>query len=87
MRKHLALICLCLLLVSTLVTAFHHHDDGDDHPECSICLAIHHQSDSDYAFPAFEVQRQLVDTVYTQPALAVVTKLFFTPANNRAPPA
>jgi hypothetical protein len=87
MRKRLATFFICFLLLSTLVTAFHHHDDGADHPDCSICVANHQQSDSGHTSPSAEILRQLAETDYARPVLAVATQTFFTPANNRAPPA
>jgi hypothetical protein len=87
MHKRLSLFLVILLLLSTLVEAFHYHDDGDDHPECSICAATHQQSDTGFTPPVCEIQRHVTETVYVQPVLAVASKTIFTPANNRAPPA
>ncbi len=87
MSKRLSLLFITLLLLSSLVEAFHYHDDGADHPECSICVATHQQADSGYTSPTCAIQRQLAETTYPEPVLAAVTKTFFTPANNRAPPA
>ena len=86
MLKRLSLFFVCLLLLATLAEAFHHHDDGDDHPDCPICVATHQQSDSGFFFPAHEVCRNFTDTAYVRPVLAIVTQIFHTPANNRAPP-
>ena len=87
MHKRLSLIFITLLLLSTLVEAFHYHDDGADHPECSICAATHHQADTAYTAPVYEFLRHFVETPYPRPVLPVITKTFFTPCNNRAPPA
>jgi hypothetical protein len=86
MLKRLSFICVCLLFVSVVVTSFHHHDDGADHPECSICLATHQSSDSSYSIARHEIVRPLIATVYIGPVLALVTKTVVTPANDRAPP-
>jgi len=87
MYRRLSAIFVCLLLLSTLVGAFHHHDDGADHPDCTVCVAHHQQSDSGHNSPACEIHRPLTETAYSRPVLAVVAQTFFTPANNRAPPA
>jgi hypothetical protein len=50
-------------------------------------VAAHHQSDTGFTAPVFDIQRPLVDTVYVHPAEHLVCKILFTPANNRAPPA
>lgn len=87
MRKTLSSFLICLLLLTSLETVFHHHEDGADHPDCSICLALHHQADATHVFPTHHfLLRTVVATVYTQPVVTVVDKQFFTPANNRAPP-
>jgi hypothetical protein len=87
MLRRLSFYFVCLLLLSTLVTAFHHHDDGADHPDCPVCVAHHQQSDAGQTFPAGEVQRHVAETAYIGPESAVIPQTFFTPANNRAPPA
>lgn len=86
MIKRLSFLCICLMLLSILATSYHHHDDGADHPECSICLACHQQSDSSYGISRHEVVRPLIPIVYAAPVLAVVTDSSLTPGNGRAPP-
>jgi hypothetical protein len=87
MLKRFATFFLCLLLLSTLVEAFHFHDDGADHPDCSICVANHQRSDSGHVSPPAVIQIQLVETAYARPVPTGAAQTFFTPANNRAPPA
>jgi hypothetical protein len=87
MRKGLSFIIVCLMLLSFLGEAFHHHDDGGEHPECSICVATHHKSDTGLTFATSEMQRELTETPYPHPFLAVVAINFFTPELGRAPPA
>ena len=36
-----------LLLAATLLGAFHHHHDLKPHPECSVCVLVHHHSAAD----------------------------------------
>ena len=77
----------CLLLLSVLAEAFHHHDNGADHSDCPICVATHHQSDTGNIAPVLEIQRLVIATAYVRPVVTVVTKTFNSPANDRAPPA
>jgi hypothetical protein len=87
MRKGLSFIFVCLLLLSFLGEAFHHHDDCADHPDCSICVATHHKSDTGLTFAPSEMQRELTETPYPRPILAAAAKIFFNTALARAPPA
>jgi hypothetical protein len=88
MRNRLPLILICLLLLSTLATAFHHHDDGDDHPECSICVASHQQADTGYTAPVYQIPRlSVLPPPPPRPVLQYVAKPFLSPLNDRAPPA
>ena len=87
MLRRLSFYFVCLFLLSTLAVAFHHHDDGVDHADCPTCMAHHQQSDTGCVTPVFDIQQFVVRTIRVQPALAVVAKLFHSPANDRAPPA
>ena len=88
MRNRLPLLLICLLLLSTLATAFHHHDDGADHPECSICVAAHQQADTGYTAPVYQIPRlSEVPPPPPCPVLPYVAKPFLSPLNDRAPPA
>ena len=50
--RSLALFMSVLMLVALLLGSFHHHDDLDDHPDCSICAVTHHQvADSTIPLP------------------------------------
>jgi hypothetical protein len=44
MARRLATLVLLLFLCTQLHAVIHHHDDLDDHPDCSICSVAHHQS-------------------------------------------
>jgi hypothetical protein len=87
MLKRLSFILVCLLLLSFLGEAFHHHYDGDDHPDCSICMAIHHKADTGITFAPPEIQRELTETIYLSPVLAGLPNTLFIPALGRSPPA
>ena len=34
-------VALFLLMAGIFIMAFHHHDDGCDHADCSVCVAAH----------------------------------------------
>lgn len=87
MRKHLSFIIVCFVLLAVVGSAFHHHDDGADHPECTICASLHQQADSTCSFSPQLLLRTAVPTVYARPVLPVPAKNFFASANDRAPPA
>jgi hypothetical protein len=40
-RGKLPLLLAALLLVLSFGLEFHHHDDGNTHPDCSLCAAVH----------------------------------------------
>ena len=87
MLKRLSLLFVVLFLFSSLAEAFHHHSDGADHLDCPICFATHHQSDTGFALPCHDIQRDITETPYLRHATDYIAETFFTPANNRAPPA
>lgn len=87
MLKRLSFIFVCLLLLSFLGAAFHHHDDGDEHPDCSICMANQHKADTGFTFAPSEILRGLTETIYLSPALTGLPKTLFIPALGRSPPA
>jgi hypothetical protein len=88
MVKRLSIFLVCIFFFATLVEAFHHHNDGAAHPECPICIAAHHKSNAGYTSPSTcEIQTVVSEPVYVKPVLALVSKIYFAPAQNRAPPA
>ena len=87
MRKGLSFIFVCLMLLSFLGEAFHHHDDGANHPECSICVATHQKSDTDLTFSPLEIYRELTEPITIRPFLPVASKTLYSPSLGRAPPA
>jgi len=87
MLKRVSLFLTILFLLTTLVEAFHYHDDGADHPECSICAATHQQANTCSPSSIPEISLQYLDTPYPRPVLPFVTTADFTPFNIRAPPA
>lgn len=86
MLKRLSLLITLLFLLASLVEAFHYHDDGADHPQCSICVALHQSAESALTGVVYHVVRNFVETPYPRPVPLHIAKTFFTPVNSRAPP-
>jgi hypothetical protein len=86
MLKRLSYIFVCLLLLSILGAAFHHHDDGAEHSDCSICMAIHHRADNGFTFAPSEIERESTETIYVPPVMAGIPKIFLIPPLGRSPP-
>lgn len=85
MQKRLAILCVVLILLSALVVAFHHHEDGIPHNDCPICLAVHNSSSASHEFS--EVQRSN-DIISFRPEVSfTLPKTVSVPGNIRAPPA
>lgn len=86
MRRSLSYLLICLLLCSALVTAFHHHEDGAAHSDCSICLAGHHQPATESDAPTAAIAWQFTAATFTLPILIVPASHDFSPTQSRAPP-
>lgn len=86
MRRSLSTLLVCLLLCSALVTAFHHHEDGAAHSDCSICLVGHHQPATESDAPAVALAREFTAATFTRPILIAPTRHEFSPTQSRAPP-
>jgi hypothetical protein len=87
MFKRLTLFCMCLVMFSVLIVAFHHHDDGADHDDCALCGATLQHQPADLAIPIPVIHPDFVTTEFFTPATPRIVKTFSTPFNNRAPPA
>jgi hypothetical protein len=86
MFKRFSLIFVCLLLLSILGVAFHHHVDCKDHPDGAICMAKHQKSETVFTFVPSEIQRDLTETIYVSPVLAPLPKIVIIPELGRSPP-
>lgn len=87
MLKRLSLLCICLIIFSTLVVAFHHHEDGDDHDNCALCSAgLQHQS-ADLPIPIHVIPGDLVKVGFFIPTTVITVKTVSVPFKGRAPPA
>ena len=87
MYKRLSLIFVCLLLLSTLVTALHHHDDAGDHHDCPVCVVGLHQPASTAGPFVFTIIQTFHLNTYLTPAITAPATSLYATANNRAPPA
>lgn len=87
MKNRLFFIVITIVFLSALVESFHFHEDGVAHSDCSICFANQQQSDTNPAVPIHEINLHVVETEYSYSSPTVVTTPFYSPANNRAPPA
>lgn len=82
-----ALILSLLLFAATLVESFHHHDDGDDHADCPICVvALHHSADSGLPSPIAISLPEIHPTIFPTFVLQSVTVRTCYAPGNRAPP-
>jgi hypothetical protein len=87
MNKKLALIFLVCFSLFFLGCAFHHHQDGDTHDNCSICFCVLHHSNLAFQdFPQFSPP--LADGFLGISENAVsLSSPCRSPYSNRAPPA
>lgn len=83
----LSLFILSLFLLSIIVIAFHHHDDGGcEHPDCPICVAWHHLPTANFNSALIVVYKHI--SIYDAPEkLQLFTSLFPAFISSRAPPA
>jgi hypothetical protein len=86
-KRKLALSLLICFSLSILVLAFHHHEDGVPHDNCSVCFNVTH-----HANVAFQVVQQVSPPTSDIPLVSLehkisLSSLFHSPYSNRAPPA
>lgn len=87
MNRALSFLLIMLLLATGVIESLHHHADGADHADCSICAGAHHQSDA-VSVPTVAAQPVAVSrTPFSLSNLLVPAGKCYSPANNRAPPA
>ena len=87
MRKtrRLAYIFLLLFALTTVVTAFHRHEDGCDHSNCPICMAAHRPAAVAGIF-SLEIQQFLIgEEIPPAPLWDGFARI--SPLFSRAPPA
>jgi hypothetical protein len=86
MNKRLSIFIVCLLLFSSLLTAYHHHDGGQDHPNCSICAVANHYTSALLSHPEFIPPSQLITTVEFPPFIQHSISITRYSFHSRAPP-
>ncbi len=87
MLRRLSFLFAFILLLSFLGEAFHRHDDGADHPDCSVCMAaVHHNADGGLSFVPLEIPGELTGTLHCPPIITIICESLFTPSRSRAPP-
>lgn len=87
MKRRFALFLLVCFSLTILGLAFHHHQDGVPHDDCSICYNVAHQANS-----AFVDVPQITQPTFTISLISLentinVSYLSCSLYSNRAPPA
>jgi hypothetical protein len=72
LRKTLILLFALLLVSSLAAEGVHHHDDGEAHDDCSLCVAIHHKSAAALSIVASDVDPHFTQTAVVIPIAAPV---------------
>jgi len=86
-HKRFTAFLIPLLLLSTFVAVFHHHDSAAADHDCPICLVSHHQHATGHTTSAFDGVPFFLETRYVAFTPLIVEKLFSSFQNTRAPPA
>jgi hypothetical protein len=82
-----SLLLALLLLSATLAESFHHHDDGVDHADCSVCVAaLHHSADTALPSPVLLPLPEISPTFFHEFLPESVTVRTCYAPGNRAPP-
>jgi len=85
-RKLVYLLLICFSL-SILGLAFHHHEDGVPHANCSICSFVSHHSNvalqdtPQISAPSYNILLISLENTVN------ISYLFYCPYSSRAPPA
>jgi hypothetical protein len=87
MHKKVALILVVCFSLLFLGCAFHHHEDGDAHDNCSICFCVVHHSNLAFQ-DVFQISPPVFGIFSDIPeAVVSLFSTCFSPYSNRAPPA
>ena len=83
----MAMMLSFLLFSALVVENFHHHDDGQDHADCSICVAaMHHCADTALPSPVLLSLPEVSPTPFPAFTLEPITIRISYAPGNRAPP-
>jgi hypothetical protein len=86
-HKRFTALLILVLLLSTFVAVFHHHDNSAADHDCPICLVSHHQHATGQTTIAFDGVPFFLETIYITSAPLIIEKIFTSFQSNRAPPA
>jgi hypothetical protein len=84
-RRKLSPVLVILLFVSFFVIAFHHHDDGDDHPDCPICIAAHVAHSTGINTVSLTISYAISELILPE-KIELFSSQFISPLYGRAPP-
>jgi hypothetical protein len=88
MLRRFSVLFLMLLILSFVGEAFHHHKDGDEHPDCAVCMAVvHHKSDAGLTYVPPQITLNLSGIIDNPVIVSFICKSIYTPSLGRAPPA
>jgi hypothetical protein len=85
--KQLIVFLIVLLLVSTVATALHHHDNIADNHNCPVCLIGNHQQAASRATIAFDGIPFITESIYSAPPQEIADQTVISLLASRAPPA
>ncbi|MBL0224843.1 MAG: DUF2946 family protein [Geobacteraceae bacterium] len=86
--RYITSLALTLLLVFSILSgSLHHHDDGQDHRDCPVCVAAHHHPALAPHAPAYAPPLpEITATCYYTTVPGFCSALRIT-SHSRAPPA
>ena len=86
-HKRFTAFLIPLLLLSTFVAVFHHHDNTADDHDCPICIASNHLTATNPTITAFDITPCLIETTVVISVPAFVETLLVASSSTRGPPA
>jgi hypothetical protein len=86
-HKRFTVFLILVLLLSTFLAVFHHHENTSDDHDCPICLVSHHQPATGQTITAVDGVPFFFETAYVTSAPITVEKIFTSFQSDRAPPA
>jgi hypothetical protein len=87
-RGKCALLFSALIVLLALATGFHHHDDGLDHDDCTVCVFVFHQGSGVYSPLAAQLPLQtFFFALLFVPVAFIAFEKFQGNVLGRAPPA
>lgn len=88
MMRFIALLLTVLLFSAQVVEGFHHHDDGAEHHDCPVCCAACLKSGDILGIPPLLTERiEYTFAIDPLPVANVISAVFPSHVNSRAPPA